>query len=41
MLPTLPTYIILGFIFFTLFILVTCVRIVPQAQIFVIERLGS
>ncbi|MBQ1455204.1 MAG: SPFH/Band 7/PHB domain protein [Thermoguttaceae bacterium] len=39
--PTLPTYIILGFIFFTLFVLVTCVRIVPQAQIFVIERLGS
>ena len=41
MIPTLPTYIILAFIFFTLFILVTCVRIVPQAQIFVIERLGS
>lgn len=41
MMPTLPTYIILGFIFFTLFVLVTCVRIVPQAQIFVIERLGS
>ena len=34
-------YIILGLIFFGLFVLITCVRIVPQAQVFVIERLGS
>lgn len=34
-------YIILGVIVFILLVLISCIKIVPQAQVFVVERLGA
>ena len=40
-LPTLAIYIILALVVVLLITLITCLRIVPQANVFVIERLGT
>ena len=37
----MPAILVLVLIFIILLILVSCIRIVPQAQAIVVERLGS
>ena len=37
----MPTILVLVLIFIILLILVSCIRIVPQAQAMVVERLGA
>lgn len=37
----LPTFLILGVIIFLLIVFISCIKIVPQAHVYVIERLGS